>query len=302
MPERGPCPVAASSGNAGCVPANAAASAARARWTRRREREPTRRPGTTPGSAMLRPMGKPETMALVSVRERREQIIQWLSEQFTRDALDMDELDRRLDLAHQATSIEDLDRLVADLAPMDQATPSLSLAPRPSPALDAVRPARKRMVAALGGIKRAGQWLVPRELRVTAFMGGVSLDFREAVLPPGVTRVRIAAVMGGVEIIVPPHVAVQTDGFAFMGGFEEVHRAPPAPDPDMPVLEISGLAVMGGVEISTRVPRRDRRLLPERSSEPEAEDEPERQAKRKAERKARRSSRHDDDYDTRYDE
>lgn len=247
---------------------------------------------------MLRPMGKPNTVALVSVRERREQIIQWLSEQFTRDELDMDELDRRLDLAHQATSIEDLDRLIADLAPMDQATPSVALAPRPSPALDAVRPARKRMVAALGGIKRAGQWVVPRELRVTAFMGGVLLDFREALLPPGITRVRIAAVMGGVEIIVPPHVAVQTDGFAVMGGFEEVHRAPPAPEPDMPVLEISGLAVMGGVEISTRVPRRDRRLLPERSAERQAG----RDVDHETRHETRRSPRHDDPYDAHYDD
>lgn len=216
---------------------------------------------------MLRPMNEPDMVALVSVRERREQIIQWLSEQFTRDALDMDELDRRLDLAHQATSIEALDGLITDLAPMEPGAASVAVAQRPGPALDLARPTRKRMVAALGGIQRAGQWVVPRELRITAFMGGVRLDFRDAVLPPGVTRIRITTVMGGVEIIVPPHVAVQTDGVAFMGGFEELHRAPAAPDPDMPMLEISGLAVMGGVAISTRVPRKDRGLLTDGSPE-----------------------------------
>lgn len=221
-------------------------------------------------------MSETDTASLVAVRDRREQVIEWLSDKFASDVLDMSELDRRVDLAHQADSLAALDALVADLdmpagAP---SAPAESLVPRANEVLEAARPARKYAVAILGGVERKGSWVVARTVRAAAVMGGVSLDFREAMLSPGVTRVQVMALMGGVEIIVPPHVAVQADGVAILGGFEEVHRAPSAPDPDMPLLVISGLALMGGVEIKTRLPgesgwqawkrkRRERRELGE---------------------------------------
>ena len=60
--------------------------------------------------------------------------------------------------------------------------------------------------------------------------------------------------MGGVEIVVPPGLAVQTHGTAIMGGFQEVNRAPVHPDPDAPLLRVHGFAMMGGVDIKMRLP------------------------------------------------
>jgi hypothetical protein len=192
---------------------------------------------------------------LVAVRDRREQIIEWLSDQFASDALEMEEYERRIDMAHQATSAAALDLVVADLG-MPAAAPveTTALVPRKAELSMVARPEQKRMFAILGGVDRKGSWIVPQHLRVTTVMGGISLDFREAVLPPGITRVHVTAVMGGVDIVVPPHVAVQCDGSAILGGFEEVHRAPVTPDPETPTLMITGFAVMGGVQITTRLP------------------------------------------------
>lgn len=113
-----------------------------------------------------------------------------------------------------------------------------------------------------------------------ALLGGAQLDFREARLPPGVTELHITAVMGGVQIVVPPQLAVEMDGIAIMGGFAHSERTPPKPDPERPILRITGLAVWGGVHIETRLPgesesdahrrereqrkleRRERRALP----------------------------------------
>lgn len=223
---------------------------------------------------MVAEMEDGSNKALVAVRDRREQIIEWLSDQFAKDALEMEEYERRIDLAHQATSAEALEQVVADLG-MPAAAPvetTRAMVPRKVELPMVARPEQKRMFAILGGVDRKGTWIVPRDLRVTTVMGGISLDFREAVLPPGITRVHVTAIMGGVEIIVPPHVAVQCDGSAIMGGFEEVHRAPVTPDPETPTLMITGFAVMGGVQITTRLPgenswqawkreRRERRQL-----------------------------------------
>src|SRR4029077_19261194 len=102
--------------------------------------------------------------------------------------------------------------------------------------------------------ERRGAWPVPRRLRVVAMMGGAHLDLREARFPAGVVDIEIIAFMGGVEIVVPPGLAVQTHGTAIMGGFQSVNRAPAHPDPDAPLLRVHGFAMMGGVDIKMRLP------------------------------------------------
>jgi hypothetical protein len=170
--------------------------------------------------------------------------------------MELDEYERRIDMVHQATSVAALEELMADidLPAAEPVTPSEALIPRAPEQLPVPRAARKRVIAIMGGVERKGRWVVPQNVRVTAVMGGISLDFREALLAPGVTQVHVTTIMGGVDIIVPPHVAVQCDGLAIMGGFDEVHRAPSRPDLDRPTLMISGIAVMGGVDIRTRLP------------------------------------------------
>jgi hypothetical protein len=86
-----------------------------------------------------------------------------------------------------------------------------------------------------------------------ALMGGAMLDFRQVRLPRGTTDIQVLAWMGGVEIIVPPGVAVSCDGTGIMGGFEHVESGDGrARDPNAPLLRIRGVAVMGGVEITER--------------------------------------------------
>lgn len=226
---------------------------------------------------MVPAMDHPKSASLVALRDRREQVIEWLSDQFARDAVELEEYERRIDLAHQATSVAALDELVADLdmpPAAESVAPVEALAPRAVEQLPVPRTGRKRVIAIMGGVERKGRWVVPEHVRVIAVMGGISLDFREALLAPGITHVHVVALMGGVEIMVPPHVAVQCEGVAIMGGFEEVHRAPAVPDPDRPTLMITGFAMMGGVDIRTRLPgesawgawkreRRERRQLQE---------------------------------------
>ena len=80
------------------------------------------------------------------------------------------------------------------------------------------------------------------------------LDFREAVLGAGVTDVNVLAVLGSVEIIVPPEIAVEAGGMAVLGGFEYQTNAPPRTDPNLPILRVRGLAVLAGVNVEVRLP------------------------------------------------
>lgn len=203
---------------------------------------------------------------LVALRSRREEVIELLSDNFANDVLDIDQFEERVGMAHRASSLAELDQLVDDLVTLPDDTPddtpdqqseedeALVPAPATDQALTVARPEKKKLLAVFGGVDRKGSWRVPEKLRVVAVMGGASLDFREVQLPPGVTEVHVTTVMGGVDIMVPPDLAVEAEGSAILGGFEGVDRAPASPDPDAPLLRIKGLAIMGGVDIHTRLP------------------------------------------------
>lgn len=99
---------------------------------------------------------------------------------------------------------------------------------------------------------------VPRKLQVTAIFGGAELDLREARIPAGTVDVQITVIFGGVHIVVPPTLSVEINGSAIMGGFPQMNRAPVAPDPSVPVLRIHGTAIIGGVNVETRLPGESR--------------------------------------------
>ena len=81
------------------------------------------------------------------------------------------------------------------------------------------------------------------------------LDFRDAQLGPGVTNVYVLAMMGGVEIIVPPGLRVESNGIGIMGGFEHSGPRVDVSSGSGPILRISGVAIMGGVEIKEKPPK-----------------------------------------------
>jgi hypothetical protein len=188
----------------------------------------------------------------------RQVTIDALCEHFANDAIPVEEFERRVDAAHKASSVEGLKELLRDLPGGNLPVPasgSPAPAPRPRPGVAASVHQKENgfVVAVLGGAVRKGRWTPARRNFAMAVMGGAELDFREATLPPGVTEVQVFTVMGGVEIIVPPGVNVESHGIGIMGGFE--HKAEDgAYDMNAPVLRIAGLAVMGGVDISVRHP------------------------------------------------
>lgn len=206
--------------------------------------------------------GKPAPVAL---HTRREAVIDALSAYFADDALDLDEFERRVDLAHSATSVAELDELLTDLKPTAAERPSESLvaqAEGPQVAVAIRDRDTKRVWSLLSGIQRRGTWRVHKKMRVLAMLGGVDLDFREARLGPGVTEVNVRSILGGVAIFVPPHLRVECDGRAILGAFEGMDQNTGERDPDAPLLRITGVAIMGTVAIETRSPEETMKAKP----------------------------------------
>ncbi len=186
------------------------------------------------------------------LRSRRDEVIRDLTAAFADDNLSVEEFEQRLDVAHRATAMAELDALVSDLR-VAPAQPSRVPAPAARSSVPANIPESQTIVAVMGGVARRGQWTPARHTHIYALMGGGELDFREARLGPGVTELTIIACMGGVEIIVPPDLIVDAGGTAIMGGFEQAHESASAP-PNAPVLKVNGFVLMGGVDIKEMLP------------------------------------------------
>jgi hypothetical protein len=201
-------------------------------------------------------MADEDRAGLVALRDARERIIALLSEAFANGDLEMEEFERRITLAHRTDSVAALDELVRDVTPEAASAPPAANAlavPVAAMALAAPR-AEESAFAVMGSVERTGHWTPPRVLRVLSLMGSVELDFREAILAPGVSEVIVTTIMGSVDIMVPPSLAVEMNGSAIMGSFEHTQRSPVTPDPDRPILRVHGVSVMGSVAIRTRLP------------------------------------------------
>jgi hypothetical protein len=187
----------------------------------------------------------------VPLEQTRERIVAQLCDHYAAENLTDTGLEDRLTRAYAATSVAALQELVADLpTEAPGASSSTALA---SARADMVSD-RQVVLAVMGGAERKGAWTPPRHLHVVTVMGGAHLDFRSARFSPGVTDVTCFCLMGGVEIVVPPGVHVEMNGFALMGGFG-AHGGREVPlDPSAPVLRIGGVALMGGVDLQVRLP------------------------------------------------
>ncbi|MFE0048094.1 DUF1707 SHOCT-like domain-containing protein [Streptomyces albireticuli] len=198
----------------------------------------------------------------------RDRIADILREALAEGRLTAEEHGERIGAAYAARTLGELEPLVADLPRAGGAGPDTGRGaapahPRPY-GHDAARPggagpegpgSTENLVAVFGGAGRKGRWRVPCRTNALALFGGVEIDLTEAVFERREIVVHAVAVFGGVDIKVPENVTLRTTGGGVFGGFDV--RTQEAPDPDAPVVSVTGFAFFGGVEAK---PRRGKRL------------------------------------------
>ena len=206
-------------------------------------------------------MANESDSGLAPVANARDVTIDALCEHFTNDIMSVEEFERRVDAAHAAISVDALKELLQDL-PGGGVPAVVEPQTTPSPAPDSQFTVTSAgqvkeqgfIVAIMGGSARKGRWSPARKNYSIAVMGGCELDYREAVMGPGVTELQVFTLCGGVEVIVPPGLNVESHGIAIMGGFEHRGDDYHNPDPHASTLRITGVAIMGGVEVTVRQP------------------------------------------------
>jgi hypothetical protein len=143
----------------------------------------------------------------------------------------------------------------ADLVPLLEDLPTAGAAPAPVASRRA-GPAR-RIIAILGGASRKGGWHAEPVIDVLAVLGGVELDFRDAVLPGKEVVLRVTTILGGVDVTVPPEMRVIDDGgMAILGGKDLAGASAESTGPDSPVLRVQGTCVLGGIDVKRKSRKR----------------------------------------------
>ncbi len=187
----------------------------------------------------------------------RDRVVERLRDAVAEGRLDMEEFEERLEAAYTSRTYAELEPLTRDL-PSAGAPSPLSA---PLAASGASWPARiggpatsTTGVAVMSGFQRKGVWTVPARFDAVVFWGGGELDLREANFAQHEVVINCVAIMGGIEITVPPGVEVDVRGFGLMGAFDQ--RDTPGPrDPGAPRVVVTGLAFWGGVEIKVKHPK-----------------------------------------------
>ncbi|NKQ26342.1 DUF1707 SHOCT-like domain-containing protein [Streptomyces galbus] len=190
----------------------------------------------------------------------RERVAEVLRDAVAEGRLDMTEFEERLDATYKARTYGELAPITRDL-PVAGVTPPpvVSLHKDPVPQgswtgriVGGADPgATPWAVAVMSGFERKGRWVVPRRMNCVAFWGGGELDLRQADFSAGEVEINCVAVMGGIQITVPPGVEVVVRGIGIMGGFD--HREAGVPgDPGAPRVIVTGVAFWGGVGIERK--------------------------------------------------
>lgn len=189
----------------------------------------------------------------------RDRVAERLRDALAEGRLDMEEFEERLEAAYRSRTYAELEPLTRDLPPAGVPSPHPLAAPVATsgaswPARIGGRATSSAGVAVMSAFQRKGAWTVPARFDAVAFWGGGELDLREANFAEREVVINCVAIMGGIEITVPPGVEVEVRGFGLMGAFDQ--RDTPGPrEPGAPRVVVTGLAFWGGVEVKVKPPK-----------------------------------------------
>lgn len=210
--------------------------------------------------------GTPDPRDLRCSDADREKVAEALRSAAADGRIDLDELSDRLERTYAARTYRELEPLVADLpgaagSSLPVLRPRATVQPAGAPgSVDRVGGVATSgsALAVMSGTARSGSWVVPESFTAVAVMGEVKLDLREARFEAGEVTIYAVAVMGAVTIVVPPDIGLRVDGIGFMGAFDGPREVA---DTDHRVrVRITGLGLMGGVEVKRRGQSRRRQI------------------------------------------
>ncbi|MEU4231882.1 DUF1707 domain-containing protein [Nonomuraea sp. NPDC026600] len=146
----------------------------------------------------------------------RERVAGRLRTAVSEGRLTMEEFEQRLSGVLGARTFGEAELFVADL---------------PGSRVAASAPESGELRSTAAALKRRGQWVVPRLLRVSAKAGAVKLDFTDAVMAHQVVEIELDVWAGSTTLILPPGASVDIDNVELIASPSKVRDVPSSPIP-----------------------------------------------------------------------
>lgn len=207
----------------------------------------------------------------------REDVVQKLCAAYARDHITTGELESRLERVYKSADRGQLLTLLEGLPPIqiarlgDNPPPSASTssgvphaARHPSSAAPSSAPSEgsrrglavgeKRYAAMFSEIKKEGAWNPAPKIDARCWFGSIVFDLREAAIPLEGIDIDIDVIAGEVKILLPPGLRADVDCSSFMASVVDKSREGL---PGAPTVRVTGGAMMGGISVVTKIPRRE---------------------------------------------
>ncbi|MFE9998358.1 DUF1707 SHOCT-like domain-containing protein [Streptomyces avermitilis] len=198
----------------------------------------------------------------------RERVAEQLRDAVAEGRLDMEEFEERLEATYKARTYGELTPITRDLPAAGVGAPPVSMVKQTAPSgswaerIVGGDGSSSWAVAIMAGFQRKGRWTVPKRFNSFAFWGGGEIDLREAYFADREVVVNCVAIMGGMNVVVPPGVEVVVRGIGVMGGFDHREEGVPG-EPGAPRVIVTGFAFWGGVGVERKLTRAERLRLKE---------------------------------------
>lgn len=171
-----------------------------------------------------------------------------LSAAYAEGRLTREEHDARLEQAMAAKTFEDLRALTTDLVPSSNPGRTVgAFSSSGAPSMDRSQGSdeAETTFAIFGGVERAGNWRVRRNIANLTLFGGSGFDFRDATFTSDVVTLNVFCAFGGVDVVVPEGVNVRNETVAIFGGTDVKNITP---SPGAPTIVLKGLVLFGGMD------------------------------------------------------
>ncbi|HET8772097.1 MAG TPA: LiaF domain-containing protein [Gemmatimonadaceae bacterium] len=192
----------------------------------------------------------------MSLELEKERVVQALCAHYAQDHLSTGELESRFERVNASTDHDMLRTALEGLptvGPLVAPPPALRhLASQPGASLTRWDDQPQRYAAVFSQITKEGHWTPAPRIQATACLGGVTLDLRDADIPPEGIHMEVNSWLGEMKIILPPGVGADVDCTAVMA---EVSDKAKQGAPGAPRVRVTGGAVMGNIVVMTKLPR-----------------------------------------------
>lgn len=207
---------------------------------------------------------KPQPGTAFGLPKKREQVITILGDAFAENNLEVDEYERRLEIAHNAKSLEALRNAIHDFPQVNTVLPIASQKQATSPFTPSPEEP-SRFISLIGDIKAKGLEIASPSISHVSLIGDTFLDLRKIAETHPHLRIESYTGIGDLKILVPANTKVRKNLFTLIGEtvqrvkgkgfwkklFGKEEQLPPVPASSLPpvTLEIVGFKLIGDVVI-----------------------------------------------------